>query len=76
MRHPVVPDFDLELAAFDQAFGMTVGSCSVRLHRARAPLTSIERTVIPTRSRLKLHNDLVALALIPATPSSTSVAGS
>ena len=48
--------------------GVTVSSSSSRLQVARRPLTLIERTVMPLRSRLKRDRFCVALALIVATP--------
>jgi hypothetical protein len=56
--------------------GVTVSSWSVRDQPAERPLTLIERTVRPTKSRLKLDRFRVALAEMVATPTSRSVAGS
>ena len=56
--------------------GVTVSSWSVRDQPAERPFTLIERTVSPTKSRLKLDRFWVALAEILATPTSRSVAGS
>jgi hypothetical protein len=56
--------------------GVTVSSWSVREQPAERPFTLIERTVRPTKSRLKLDRFRVALAEMVATPTSRSVAGS
>ena len=61
---------------FSPCFGVTVSSWSVRDQLAERPLTLIERTVSPTKSRLKRDRFWVALAEIVATPASRSVAGS
>ena len=61
---------------FSPCFGVTVSSWSVRDQLAERPLTLIERTVSPTKSRLKRDRFWVALAEIVAIPTSRSVAGS
>ena len=58
------------------ASGVTVNSPASRLHPAATPSTIADRTVSPSRSRLKLDRFWVAVAEIVATPASTSVAGS
>jgi hypothetical protein len=56
--------------------GVILSSPPSRLHLARRPLTVIDRTVSPTKSRLYLERFWVARAVMVATPVRTSVEGS
>jgi hypothetical protein len=56
--------------------GLIVSSPSAWVHRARSPFTRTDRTVRPSKSRLKLDRFWVALASILATPVNVSVGGS
>jgi hypothetical protein len=59
-----------------ESSGVTVSSPASRLQSASSPSTAMDRTVRPSKSRLKLDRCWVATAWMVATPVRTSVAGS
>ena len=60
---------------FRAFFGVTTSSCPVRVHEAATPLTRSASIFRPTKSRLNLESDVVAVARTPVTARIACVVG-